>query len=234
VVRGSTSLALYRVEASATQADGTWKPKLTRGVAAWVKGTVVNVAFCVPQDAPAVQEGDQVVLRLRSGEARAYTIHQARDVPQQAAEVFAQRRAGLTVVVCSGGDMRRIWEGSFDASVLDDSTPAPTAAPRDLELQVVAAYPLTQPDGTHLIAIGLRVTNPTDRTIDVQDAVTVHDAAGGGALPVLHPLAVKLPAKGTLDHVLTLRAPMGTQLYLRSAGPFGARGWHIQLEGDTR
>jgi hypothetical protein len=239
VVRGTSSLALYRVVVSPTSPDGAWTPELKQGVAAWVRGTVVNVAFCVPQGAPAVRAGDQLVLRLRSGEARAYTVHQVRDVPQQAAEVFAQRRAGITVVVCAGGDMRRIWEGRFDGHadgrMFDGATTniSPTAGARDLELQVLAGYHVRQPDGTPLLAIGLRITNPTDRRVDVRaDDVTVYDAMGS-KLPVVHPLGAQLPAKGSLDHVLTLRASHGTQVYVRSAGPFGARAWHIQLEGET-
>jgi hypothetical protein len=114
--------------------------------------------------------------------------------------------------------------------VLDDTTPPPTVQPRDLELQVLAGYHVRQPDGTPLLAIGLRITNPTDRRVDVRESdVTVYDAMGS-KLPVVHPLAAQLPAGGTLDHVLTLRATQGTQVYVRSAGPFGARAWHMTMK----
>ena len=236
---------IYRVVASTPGKDGSWKPVIPDGRAAWLAGTVVNQVFCLPAATlPAAQAGDTILVRTRSGAPLRYTIEAVRDdVGWQQTEVLSQRRNGVTVLGCGGPDTapRHVWFASFrleDQPETPADAPVPAtaptaAAPPPLEMvalagQLVAATPQPGMGGTLMITLQVINHSPQPVPLDPH-ALTVLDGSTGAALPLVEGLpAVIPPSKDRQTILATFKPPQSALAVLETDQHFGDRRWQLR------
>jgi hypothetical protein len=238
LLRGETSLAVYRVNSSAPSKDGAWAPVLQPRIAAWLEGTSVNQSFCVsPTGAPVAKEKDVLVVRRRDGAALRYLLTSVRAVPYQEAEVFDQLRAGVTVVVCgAGAGARTVWQGSYSPDILDvDAAVAPQAQPAFVTLRPVDASLVAAPQGGQALMVTITISNSLSRPMPLDaDAIKVWDGASGKPLAFSSPLPAVGPGR-TETLTLAAQAPQTSTAYLTGGPLLGNRKWYVTInDKETR
>jgi hypothetical protein len=177
------------------------------------------------------------VVRRRDGAATRYTLVEVTQVSYQQTEVYDQRRAGVTVVVCGGGaGPRRLWQGSYAPEALqaDAQDATATPVPHTLDLLPIGAHVMAAPGGGRTLFVSLTITNTLDQPLQLDaQSLTLWDGQTGQALPfTAAPPSIGPHTRAT--QTLEARAP-STPMALLTTGPtFGQRKWHITVKEEKQ
>ena len=239
---GKSGQHIYRVVASSPTKDGTWHPQIPEGRTAWLNGTVVNQVFCLPAATlPAVQAGDTILVRTRSGAPLRYTITAVRaDVGWQQTEVLSQRRNGVTVLGCGGPQTapRHAWFATFriedqpETPAAQPPVSATPAAPAPLDVAAIAAHVMAdpmKPGGGNVLMITLAVVNRSRQPVQLDPrAISVLDGSTGGTLPLAEGLPTTVPpSKDRQTVMVSVKPPDKGMAVLQTDARFGDRRWHL-------
>ena len=239
---GKSGQHIYRVVASSPTKDGTWHPQIPEGRTAWLNGTVVNQVFCLPAATlPAVQAGDTILVRTRSGAPLRYSITAVRaDVGWQQTEVLSQRRNGVTVLGCGGPQTapRHAWFATFriedqpETPAAQPPVSATPAAPAPLDVAAIAAHVMAdpmKPGGGNVLMITLSVVNRSRQPVQLDPrAISVLDGSTGGTLPLAEGLPTTVPpSKDRQTVMVSVKPPDKGMAVLQTDARFGDRRWHL-------
>jgi hypothetical protein len=232
---------VYRVVPSQPAGNGTWRPQLQPGEAAWLEGTVINRVFCVPaKDLPKAAPGDALTIRPKSAVPLRYTITTVdTTVEWQQTDWVNQLKNGVTVIGCGSPPEQKktVWFAAYRLSDRPDPPPPPTATQpiaqlAPLDVQQLDAKVATDPTKGSVMVMTLAVGNHTDDPVTIEkDALQVLDGSNSQVLPLLGGLPITIPAvKEPQPVVLAVQAPAkeahGTAV-LKSNALFGSRSWPV-------
>lgn len=169
--RPDGSSIVLRVLPSPGVLGGPWTPSVGADQVAWLQGTQINRVFCLPAQRSdllsALKRGRPILLRPASGALQHYEVLRTRSVGRQQVEVLDQRRAGLTLLPCTGdGSTRTVVEAVYRPQAVERPIQAlgTNAALADLaRVQVQQVQVLTPtadlPPGLSVVQLRVEVAN---------------------------------------------------------------------------
>ena len=236
--------------------DGVWDPELSeQNTALWVYGSLINYIIGLPdtrENRVLLEElgaGDEVLLRLGSGNPLAFSVTNREVVARNRTDIFAQNTPGITLILLrASGDERLVVQGDY---IVDPTVGAAEGSPGnvvelgetaqldDLRLTVTGASSLYDrpeaPPGFVFYLVDFQVQNVGVEQIDLSamrfvllDDLGNQYARNGQASQLgAHP-----PPSGTLLPNESRQATAGYQIPVGLASP--TLTWVAGSEGSGR